>query len=157
MADICLYVCSVWLFLCLFFFGCLFVCSFVCFIRLLVCSVCLFACLSVCLFVDVCLCCLIVWLFVWFLLCVFVSPSIVCVDLLFLPSVTRLLFALFVLFLLIYHFEPPEIYNSSGKRAIGLNICFPRCFFQHFNEKPQFRIISLIYYHTSMNARGFGL
>ena len=80
-------------------------------------------------------------MFVWSLLCVFVSPSIVCVDLLFLQSVTRLLL---VSFLLSSHYEPPEISSSGGKRAVDLNVRFTFCSLQPFNEKPKLRIVSLI-------------
>ena len=37
---------------------------------------------------------------------------------------------------LVSHFEPPEIYNSDGKRAVGLNICFTRCFFNISMRSP---------------------
>ncbi len=57
----------------------------------------------------------------------------------------------------ISYFQPPGIYNSSGDRAIGLNIYSTRCFVQHFNEKAKLRIVSLIFSNTTRNARGFGL
>ena len=80
------------------------------------------------LFVSLCVCafvCLLVCL------CGFSCVSLV-FDCLCWSLVSAIRYSFVVCFVrlvrLISHIEPPEIYDSHGKRAIGLNLCFACCF-----------------------------